>query len=459
MRRRGLRTYVGFFVASFAAAAAVVPLSMVSTSTGPAPSGAYASDSFARTVSNGWGSADAGGAWTQVKGTASDMSVDGSSGVFTIPAANYLSAEQIATLPSTSVLNYAGQFVVSFSENINNYNPQYGGVLAYLVARYQNAASTGYYRLGLCWDAGTRRLILRTQNPAGKGQPNNWTIEQNTGIDPTKDFSSAPYSYNVKVQVTGSKPTTFASKVWKLGSAEPSGWMLTGSDPNNLGPQVAGPIGFRGSNDLQSSASHYVAYTAHIHVGSLAVGPVPGAAAGGTPTPPKTNPAPAPAPTPAPVAAAPAPVASAPAPVAPAAAPPVPVPVPLPPAPVTPAPAPVAAARPAAPVSPAPAVARPAPAPVSAAPPVVAPTPPTASPSPNPVAALSTNRSHGGQKSALSPSSTLNAASAGSSRTGHLLGLGGSFLLGTGIFAAVIMLWQRSGRGAHARAKGRRWAV
>jgi len=232
----------------------------------------YASDYFGRTVSGGWGSALIGGPWTEVKGTPSELSVNGSAGVFAIPAGNYLSAEQILTLPQTSVRDYTGSFDVTFMENISTIGPKYGGVVAYLVARYQNSSATGYYRIGIVWDAGTRRLWLRTQNAAGKGAPSNWTIEQNTGIDPVQDYpGGGPYAYHVMVHVAGAFPTTFASKVWKVGSPEPSSWMLTGSDPGNLGPQVPGPIGVRASNDLQTGPGTYPAFTAHVEVSAITV--------------------------------------------------------------------------------------------------------------------------------------------------------------------------------------------
>jgi len=242
----------------------------------PVPSaGAYTSDDFARVVTGGWGTAPTGGPWSLVKGAASDVSVNGSAGVIAITAGSYLTVDHVLVLPATSVRDYAGSFDVSFMENINRVNPQYGGVLAYLVARFQNTGANGYYRLGVVWDAASRRLWLRTQNPAGKGHAGDFTIETNTGIDPTADFpGGAPYGpYHVKVRITGSGPTTFASKLWKAGTPEPGGWMLTGTDANNLGPQVAGPIGIRASDDLQGSPGSYLNFTAHVVIGHLAVGP------------------------------------------------------------------------------------------------------------------------------------------------------------------------------------------
>jgi hypothetical protein len=230
-------------------------------------------DFFGRTLSGTWGNAVFGGTWTQVKGAPSEVSVDGNDGVFAIPAGNYLSAEQIMTLPTTSVRDYTGTFTTTFDEDINTVNPRYGGVVAYLVARYQNSSATGYYRMGIVWDAATRRLWLRTQNAAGKGASSNWTIEKNTGIDPVADYpGGGPYAYDVVVRISGAFPTTFESKVWKVGAAEPMAWMLTGTDPGNLGPQSAGAIGVRASNDLQTSANTYPGFTEKIEISAVSVG-------------------------------------------------------------------------------------------------------------------------------------------------------------------------------------------
>jgi len=228
-------------------------------------------------VDGGWGSADVGGPWVLAKGSADDLSVTQGHALFAIPAADFRRAEQILVAPDTKALEFQGSFDVTFLGNIDEVDAQYGGVLAYLVARFHDTGPTGYYRMGVAWDAATRRLWLRTQTPAGKGNPGDFTIERNTGIDPTADFPSGPpYGpYRVEVRITGSSPTTFASKLWKVGDPEPSGWMLTGTDTTNLGPQSTDPIGFRASNDLQGAPNLYLPFTARIAVTALEVGPVP----------------------------------------------------------------------------------------------------------------------------------------------------------------------------------------
>jgi hypothetical protein len=257
------------------------PVARSTTTSQPSPgssstaSGAsVAADDFGRVVNRGWGTAPVGGPWSLVKGSASDLSVNGAGGVISVSAGSYLSVDHVLVLPSTSIRDFLGTFDVSFTENINHLNPQYGGVVAYLVARFQNTSANGYYRLGVVWDAATRRLWLRTQNPAGKGHPGDFTIETNTGIDPAADFPGPPYGpYHVKVEIRGSGPTRFASKIWRAGTPEASVWMLAGNDPHNLGPQGPGPVGVRASNDLQVSPGSYLKFTAHLVISHLVIRP------------------------------------------------------------------------------------------------------------------------------------------------------------------------------------------
>jgi hypothetical protein len=246
--------------------------------TGSSQQGAYASDSFERTVSGGWGTADTGGSWALQKGAAADESVNGSSGVFAIPADVFTNSEQVLDLPDTSALDYQGSFDITWMENVNTLGAAYGGVLGGLVARFQNAGATGYYRMSAVWDGATGHIWLRIQNACGGlSTCNNFELDTDTGIDATQDFPGGPYGpYHVKVEIVGSDPTSFAMKIWKAGTAEPANWMLTTTDTNNFGPQVAGPVGFRGSDDLEYLSGNYLTdYTSHVEINNLFVGPVP----------------------------------------------------------------------------------------------------------------------------------------------------------------------------------------
>ena len=47
---------------------------------------------------------------------------------------------------------------------------------------------------------------------------------------------------NVRIQVTGSSPTTIRAKVWKVGTAEPAGWQRSVTD-TTAGMQASGSVG------------------------------------------------------------------------------------------------------------------------------------------------------------------------------------------------------------------------
>lgn len=66
------------------------------------------SDTWGRSVSNGWGSSDSGHAWTVLGGAASDYSVTGTRGLISVPAVNslrscYISALQVASIDRTTI--------------------------------------------------------------------------------------------------------------------------------------------------------------------------------------------------------------------------------------------------------------------------------------------------------------------------------------------------------------------
>jgi len=242
----------------------------------------YVADQFARTVTSGWGSADQGGAWTVQKGggATGSESVDGASGVMAIRSARYTQAEQVLTVP-TSALNFQFGFDLSWTQNLKalpSGTPNFGGLLGGVVARFQNANDTdrSYYRMSASWDANSGHpvLMLRAQSAGTNPTGGAFRLNVNTGIDPTADFpAGAPYAYHVKGQITGTNPTSFAMKIWKVGATEPAGWMLAGSDTSNVGPQVAGLVGFRGSCDLARNGT-FLNFTGMVHVGNLSVTPL-----------------------------------------------------------------------------------------------------------------------------------------------------------------------------------------
>ena len=244
----------------------------------------YVSDSFSRTVASGWGTADTGGAWTLQKGggTTGSESVNGTSGVLNSVCSFYTQDEQVLTT-SASALNFNFAFDVYWPQDektLSSPTADYGGMVAGVVARYQNASDvdSSYYKMNASWDAngGTPVLMLRAQSNGTTPAGGAFRLNVSTGIDPTVDYpSGGPYGYHVKGEITGTNPTTFLMKIWKVGTTEPSTWQLSGSDTANAGPQVAGLVGFRNSCDLSNDGgSTFLPVTGTQDIQNLSVTPV-----------------------------------------------------------------------------------------------------------------------------------------------------------------------------------------
>jgi hypothetical protein len=227
------------------------------------PGGApLVSDSFARTVNVGWGSADIGGAWTLASGKATDLSVSGGEGRFAIGAAYYKESARIVTT-AVEALEFEATYDVVFNSDPRKLRLPYGGVLAGVVARYidplGSTPTTGHYRFGLVLDASptadwpsTSGLGIRIQNPYGDGAHggDDFRIEVPAPTNVDTDYPTGPpFIYSCRARIQGSKPTSFFMRVWKRGTREPSSWSAAGTDHNNRGPQISAPIGFKASND------------------------------------------------------------------------------------------------------------------------------------------------------------------------------------------------------------------
>jgi PKD repeat protein len=184
---------------------------------------AYAQDDFTRIVASGWGTADIGGAWT-VSGTASRYSVGGgvakvnlaagSSSTTTLPSVSNTSTE-VAVLASTDVVPTGGGQYFSVLGRMTGATTDYrakvrmaaGGAVTLYLARTENAVET----------------ILTTTTVAG--------LTYNPGD-----------KLRVRLQVTGTSPTTLQAKVWKDGTTEPAAWQGTVTD-STASLQAAGYVG------------------------------------------------------------------------------------------------------------------------------------------------------------------------------------------------------------------------
>jgi PKD repeat protein len=187
------------------------------------PVGPLAEDAFGRTVTDGWGTADTGGAWTRY-GTASIFSVNNGAGQMRVVAGASGPRVALQSVGSTStrttvkvsadkIADGGGSFVSvgGRATGTNDYRAKVkiasNGVLTLYLVRVVNNAET----------------TLVTTN---LGSAFNYTVGS---------------TLQIRLEVSGTSPTTVRAKVWKTTQTEPSSWQLTTTD-STAGLQTAGGI-------------------------------------------------------------------------------------------------------------------------------------------------------------------------------------------------------------------------
>lgn len=195
-----------------------------------APAGAaFASDTFNRTVANGWGSADVGGAYS-VAGTAADFSV--TPGVGTIRLSK-LGATDTAILPSTTSTDTDLALTVA-ADKVPAGGPVYTNVIG------RRVSSGNEYDTRLAFGAAGEVIVWLVRLIGGT----------ETTLTPQTRISGLTYTagtaLTVRTQVVGTAPTTVRARVWKAGTAEPDAWNATTTDATAV-LQTRGAVGLRGS--------------------------------------------------------------------------------------------------------------------------------------------------------------------------------------------------------------------
>ena len=184
----------------------------------------YATDGFQRTVTNGFGTADVGGAWT-LSGTASLFSVSAGSAQIKLAAA---ASGPSAFLNSVSAGDATGLVDVSFDTA-----PTGGGEYAYFALRHSGTsdyraevkvASTGVTLYLLKVVSGTQTVLV------------------------SKTISGLTYTVGsalrIRFSTVGSGTTTLSAKVWNAAATEPASWQLTTTD-TTASLQAPGGVGLQ----------------------------------------------------------------------------------------------------------------------------------------------------------------------------------------------------------------------
>lgn len=185
-----------------------------------------ATDTFSRTVTNGFGTAEVGGSWTTT-GTSSRYSVsDTGRVVFSTPGVT--NNAYLAGVSSTAT---DLSMTVSADKRATG-----NGIYVSPIAR--RVLGVGSYQAKIVLrSTGAVGLSLARANATGGSE-----VVLQPAIDVPGLTLAAGDILAVRVQASGTNPTTLRAKVWKSGSAEPAAWQRSVTD-TTAGLQAAGGIG------------------------------------------------------------------------------------------------------------------------------------------------------------------------------------------------------------------------
>ncbi|HWS57868.1 MAG TPA: PKD domain-containing protein, partial [Actinotalea sp.] len=200
------------------------------------PSASFALDTFSRTVVNGLGTAEVGGPW-RTTGSTANYSVSNGTGRILLPVP--------ASGPDVS-LRAVSATSTDFSLTVSLDKPSTGGGL-YVSVGGRRVIGVGEYRAMLRMRA-NGVIALGVARTAGNVE---------TALVTPAVVQGLTYAPNdqlrVRLQVTGTSPTTIRARVWKAGTAEPTTWNASAIDSTGA-LQVAGSLGI--NVYLSSSATN-----------------------------------------------------------------------------------------------------------------------------------------------------------------------------------------------------------
>ncbi|GIG38661.1 PKD domain-containing protein [Cellulomonas phragmiteti] len=169
-----------------------------------------AADTFGRSTTSGWGTADEGGAWTY-QGSLASFSVDSTVGRISVPTAG---GGRTALLATPQVTDVDVSATVATPTLANG-----GGAFASLLGR---RVGTADYRskVKIAANGQVTLYLARTT-----------TAETTLSSVVVPGMTFAPGDgLRLRLEVTGTAPTTLRTKVWKVGTPEPADWQLTATD-------------------------------------------------------------------------------------------------------------------------------------------------------------------------------------------------------------------------------------
>ena len=196
----------------------------------------YADDQFDRSVTAGLGTAPTGGAWTTT-GSATNYGVAGGVGTIKVAAGSgplaSLNAVS-ATATDTRLAFGVDKLATGSGIYVSTHGRRVSGAGAYLAKTRVTSAG------------GVTLELTRTTATGGE-----------VNLQPAVTVPGLALAVgdllNVRLQTTGTAPTTVRAKVWKVGTPEPTTWQRSVTD-TTAGLQTAGSVGV--SPYLSSSATN-----------------------------------------------------------------------------------------------------------------------------------------------------------------------------------------------------------
>ena len=193
----------------------------------PAAATVFATDTFTRSLSNSWGSASTGGAYT-LQGTAADYDVTGSIGTIALGTAG---TNRSAVLASVSARDLDLSFRAATDKTAV-------GTSEWVYGLARRVSSTTEYRAMLRLAPGGGVFVQASAVVNGT----------ETGIGSEVRVTSLTHTagsfIRVRAQFSGINPTTIRIRAWADGTTEPTTWNYTGTN-SAATLQVAGGVGLR----------------------------------------------------------------------------------------------------------------------------------------------------------------------------------------------------------------------
>ena len=194
----------------------------------------FVEDTFTRTATNSWGSADTGGSWTV--SNSSRFSVDGSAGKMRLEAAAVTATGSLNSISRTN-------FNVVSDISVDKVGTGSGIQVTDIVRK----TGTGEYRVTLLFQPGGSLRLSISRIVGGSA-----TTIRDVAVSGVT--YSAGDDLRLRVVASGTGTTSLSGKVWKAGSAEPASAQATASD-STASLQTSGSFGVQAY--LSGSATNF----------------------------------------------------------------------------------------------------------------------------------------------------------------------------------------------------------